>query len=82
MSLSPEQIALRRMRVGSSEVGALLAEDPHRTALDIFVEKVLGREPEATEDEADHRAVAAHTNTAIVRQGYRRLHFLKAKESK
>lgn len=41
MSLTPEQIALRRTRIGASEMGALLGLDPYKSAHDVFLAKVL-----------------------------------------
>ena len=51
--LTPEQIAIRRTRVGGSEIGALLGVDPHKTALDVFAGKVL---PPVEEEPAPHLA--------------------------
>lgn len=38
-SLTPEQHALRKQGLGASEVAAVLGLDPHRTALDVYLEK-------------------------------------------
>jgi predicted phage-related endonuclease len=46
MSLTPEQIAIRRTRIGSSEVGAILGIDPYKSAYDVWTEKMLP--PEVT----------------------------------
>lgn len=52
--LTAEQRALRRDRVGASEVAAILDQyrkegaprlDPHKTSLDVFMQKVLPEEP-------------------------------------
>ncbi len=48
MTLSPDQVAVRRTRVGSSDMGALLGVDPHWTALDVFRERVHGQQREET----------------------------------
>jgi hypothetical protein len=51
MSLNAEQLALRRTRIGSSEIGALLGIDPYKNAFDVFIEKTL---PQADAG-ADHQ---------------------------
>lgn len=58
MSLSPQQLEIRRTRVGSSEIGALVDFyavegsprcDPYKTAQKVFNEKDLAPEPDAEE---------------------------------
>jgi predicted phage-related endonuclease len=41
MSLTREQLEIRRTRIGSSEVGAILALDPYKSAYDVWTEKML-----------------------------------------
>lgn len=51
MSLTAEQLAVRKSRVGSSEIGALIGVDPYKSAFDLFLEKTLP----AADDGADHQ---------------------------
>lgn len=60
MTLSATQIAVRLSRVGSSEIGALLGIDPHRTPLDVYRDKVHGiRLSPSDEMEWGHEVEAA-----------------------
>jgi putative phage-type endonuclease len=47
--LTEEQLAMRKMRIGGSEIGALLGIDPHRGAMDVFTAKTLPAEARAEE---------------------------------
>lgn len=64
--LTPEQQALRKQGVGASEVGAILGLDPHRTALDVWLEK-RGMAPERAQSEA---ATMGHLLEPVVAQRY------------
>ena len=68
MALTKEQVELRRTRIGSSEVGALLGIDPYKTALDVYADRVLEREP----DEDDHRSWGLDVEGAILANHARR----------
>lgn len=46
MSLTAEQLEIRKTRIGASEIGALLGVDPHKTPLDLFTERVCPTEHE------------------------------------
>lgn len=60
MTLSAEQLEVRRWRVGSSEIGVLLGVDVHRTALDLFKSKVYGiRDPSNDAMEWGHEVEVA-----------------------
>lgn len=50
MSLSAEQIAVRRTAIGSSEIAALVGLDPYRNAMDVFLDKVYGYRKKRTEE--------------------------------
>lgn len=44
MSLTPEQVELRRKTIGGSDIGAILGENPYKTAYELWEEKVEGKE--------------------------------------
>lgn len=46
MSLTAEQIELRRTGIGSSDIAAILGVSPFRTAFDVYLEKVEGFQSE------------------------------------
>ena len=46
MSLTPEQMEIRRTRIGGSDIGALLGINPYKTSLGVFASKVLPPSPE------------------------------------
>lgn len=46
MSLTPEQLEIRKFRLGASEVGALLGIDPYKTALDLFTGRLYPEKQE------------------------------------
>ena len=79
MSLSPEQIEMRRTVVGSSEVGALVDYyapreercDPYKTALDVFASKTLPRSTESAGE--DHRHWGLDLEPAILANHVRRM---------
>lgn len=60
--LTREQIELRRTRIGSSEIGALLGIDPYKSAFDVFLEKALPIE----EHREDHRSWGLDVEQAII----------------
>lgn len=60
--LSAEQLEMRRTRIGSSEVAALLGIDPYKSAFDVFMEKAL---PPAQCRE-DHRSWGLDLEPAIL----------------
>lgn len=45
--LSPDQLALRRTGIGSSDIAAIADLDPHRAAIDVWLDK-LGRAEQST----------------------------------
>lgn len=84
MSLTKEQLALRRTVVGSSEIGALVdfysprpdgRVDPYKTALAVFADKDLPLE----DDAAEHQTWGLDIEPAILRNHARRhgLHLVK-----
>lgn len=75
--LSPEQMELRRMRIGASEVGAVIGVDPYRTPLQLWMtKKGLARKSNAD----DHRSWGADVESAILQNYARRngYHLLEA----
>lgn len=74
MSLTKEQHELRRYRVGASEVGAIIdyyapspdgeRVDPHKTAFDVFNDKVLPKDDPEVED---HRSWGSDVESGILR---------------
>lgn len=50
MSLSEQQIAVRRTAIGSSEISALVGLDPYRNAMDVFLDKVYGFKKKRTDE--------------------------------
>lgn len=68
MGLSLEQLELRRTRVGSSEVGALLGIDPYKSAFDVWMEKQLPPKPNGE----DHRTWGLDMESAIIPNHLRR----------
>lgn len=74
MSLNAEQLAMRRTRVGASEIGALLGIDPYKSAFDVFLGKNL---PQAQTGE-DHRSWGLDMEPSILgfhvrKRGYKLL---------
>lgn len=79
MSLTKAQRELRRYRVGASEIGALIdyyspspdgvRVDPHKTALDVFNDKVLPKDEPEVED---HRAWGTDVEAGILRNHARK----------
>lgn len=47
MSLTPEQLQIRRTGIGASEIGAILGYSPFKSALDVFLNKRPGFEEDA-----------------------------------
>ena len=43
MSLTPEQVESRRQTIGGSDIGAILGENPYKTAYELWEEKVEGK---------------------------------------
>lgn len=71
MSLTREQQALRRTRIGSSEVGAILGIDPYKSALDVFTEKMLP----PNGDGAAHQSWGLDLEPAILAHHVRRARY-------
>lgn len=59
MSLTKEQLEIRRTRIGSSEIGAILGVDPHRTAFDVFTAKAYPKDEPSEEMRWGSRVEAA-----------------------
>lgn len=72
MGLSLEQLELRRTRIGSSEVGALLGIDPYKSAFDVWMEKSLPPAP-STED---HRSWGLDMEPAILAHHTRKMGYV------
>jgi predicted phage-related endonuclease len=73
--LSPEQVAVRRDRIGASEIGALLGIDPFKNAFDVFAEKTL---PPSDAKQAPHQQWGLDIESSILafharQRGYRLL---------
>ncbi len=49
MGLSAEQIALRKRGIGSSDIAAILGEDPFKSQLDVWLDKTGRIEPDESE---------------------------------
>lgn len=47
--LTAEQKEIRKRRIGSSEIGAILGVDPHRSAFDVFTEKMYPKDEPSDE---------------------------------
>lgn len=62
MGLSLAQLELRRTRIGSSEVAALLGIDPYKSAFDVWMEKNLPPKP----NDEDHRSWGLDMEPAIL----------------
>ena len=63
MTLTAQQIEVRRTRIGGSEIGALLGISPHRSALDVFASKVL---PSRVEESQPHLVWGHDVERAIL----------------
>lgn len=62
---------LRRTRIGSSEIGALLGIDPYKSALDVFMEKTLP--PDG--DGRSHQTWGLDLEPAIIRHHARHMNY-------
>lgn len=70
MSLSPEEVELRRRGLGASEIAAILGVNPWRSALDVYLSKT-GRKTERSSARTDlgHRIEPVIRDWYIDRQG-------------
>ena len=68
MSLSPEQMEIRRLRVGGSEVGALLGVDKFKGVLELFADRTLA----PVQQTGEHLAWGTELEPLILRSYARR----------
>ncbi len=52
MTITPQQLAARRLRIGSSDAAAILGLDPYRSAYDVYLEKTEQVDPIADSEAA------------------------------
>jgi hypothetical protein len=68
MPLTPEQLELRKNRIGASEIGAVLGIDPHRSPLQLWMDK----KGMARQHDAAHLGWGLDVEAAILRNFSRR----------
>lgn len=71
MTLTADQLAIRRTRIGASEIGALLGIDPYKSAFDVFLDKTLPVE----DGHRAHQSWGLDVEPAIIQHHARKMRY-------